>query len=112
MTVVCGRSRAARVRAAASTWLRSGPPSAPRGGRGADDRGAHSAELARAHGVPEAPREHPAQFGGAERAGFGAGLVADGGDAGGDRGLGQRQAERAESDDGEICGHGVGRPSQ
>lgn len=34
MTVVCGRMWAARVRAAASTWVRSGPPSAP-GGVGA-----------------------------------------------------------------------------
>jgi len=48
----------------------------------------------------------------AEGAGLRTGLEAGRGDTGGDSGLGQGQAERTESDDGEICGHGVGRPSQ
>lgn len=81
-------------------------------GGGADHRGAHPAELGRAGGDPEALREHAPLFGGAEGAGLGAGPVPDGGDAGGHGGLGQGQSERAESDDGEICGHGVDRPSQ
>lgn len=34
------------------------------------------------------------------------GVVTDGYETGGDGGLGERQAEVAESDHGEICGHG------
>lgn len=80
--------------------------------RRADDRGAYPAELGRAGERAEPLRDHAAQLGGAEGGGFRAGPVADGGDAGGDGGLGQGETVRAESDDGEICGHGVGRPSQ
>ncbi len=81
-----------------------GAVGAARGG-GADDGGTYAAELGGVGGRPEAPGEHPAQFGGRQGTGLRAGLVPEGGDAGGDGGLGQRQAEMSESDDGEICGH-------
>ncbi|GAA3222078.1 hypothetical protein GCM10020256_29260 [Streptomyces thermocoprophilus] len=107
-----GRMCPARVRAADSSGPRSGGAvGAARGGH-AQDCGADAAEFRRAGGLAETGGEHPAQFGGAEGAGLRARAVADRGDAGGDGCLGQGQAERAESDDGEICGHGVGRPSQ
>jgi hypothetical protein len=76
-------------------------------GRRADDRGTDPAEFGRVGGRPEARREHPAQVGGGQWRGV-AELVAECGDAGGDGGLGQGQAELAETDDGEICGHGGG----
>lgn len=76
-------------------------------GRRADDRGTDPAEFGRVGGRPEARREHPAQVGGGQRRGV-ATLVAECGDAGADGDLGQGQAELAETDDGEICGHGGG----
>lgn len=99
-----------------------GPVRAERGG-GADHSGTDPAELGRVGGRPEAPREHPAQLGGGQGAvdrgaagaefgeDAGVGVMADGLDAGGGSGLGEGQAEVAESDDSEVCGHPGDRPS-
>lgn len=92
-----------------------GPVGSGRGG-GTDDGGAYASELGRVRDGPEATGEHAADVGrSASRRRFGqsawVGVIADGLDADGYGGLGEGQAEMTESDDGEICGHGVGRPS-
>ncbi|CAM5255668.1 hypothetical protein SBADM41S_11178 [Streptomyces badius] len=97
-----------------------GAVGAERGG-GADHGGTDPAQLGGVGGGPEAAREHAADLGGREgaldgapagsqlRVRAGIGVVADGVDSGGHGGLGERQAEVTESDDGEVCGH-TGRP--
>ncbi len=89
-------------------------------GRGSADHGrVDAAQLGVLGGGAKAAGEHPADLRGGEgavhgwssgaqvREGARVGVVADGVHSGGGSGLGEREAEMAEADDGEICGHGV-----
>ena len=111
--MVCGRSRAASARAASATAVRSRARSAP-SGVGAQMTAVRTRPRSAGSVVVRKPPESIRRMSAAVRpaapvspAVARVGVVADGVDAGGDGGLGEGQAEMAESDDGEICGHGV-----